>query len=476
MSKTGYKNQFEGRLSDFVRRILHEAGDGLPTIRFIKKDATNGPYVNPKRQGIGTDQFINLMVDEDELSLRAVFELPGGGSASSNAYIVPDQAAADALTGLEAGDLVFIQDNGTGNWSFQIVEAPADGTYPAATITNIINQDSIAQAVVGLLSYMGGYDANLNVPNLTGANTFKTGDTWTVTVAGTFFGENMEVGDMLIAEVDSPAALTDWTRVNKNIDLTQAQQDAIQNANAPTGLNPFATIADLAGLETHFLIVDDLAALNALTGLKVGNVVYVKNLGGGLNPFRVVIYDVSGGTNFPQTKHTYFSYEAGGRVVKNESTADLATNFTGGNNVPIPLVTRLAGTGLQQALNVTAVNEDFTQFLAVNDPLQFGRNADDPKFNYEYTATFSVRSSNSGSVYEFHFVQKAGAVVSVQIDSVRWQPDSSNRPHTITMTFQTNRAFNEKVGVYVERTQGGGILTTERFSLTQKYIGQRGYY
>jgi hypothetical protein len=86
----------------------------------------------------------------------------------------------------------------------------------------------VDNAVVGGLTYKGGYNANTNNPVLDSRGTqiaVTQGDTYTVTNAGTFYGENVEVGDFLIAETNISAgsgALTDWTRVQSNIDLATA--------------------------------------------------------------------------------------------------------------------------------------------------------------------------------------------------------------------------------------------------------------
>jgi len=55
----------------------------------------------------------------------------------------------------------------------------------------------------GVLDYKGAYDASTNTPDLdTSPSGVKIGDTYTVTVAGTFFTEAVQVGDMLIAEAN----------------------------------------------------------------------------------------------------------------------------------------------------------------------------------------------------------------------------------------------------------------------------------
>jgi len=93
-------------------------------------------------------------------------------------------------------------------------------------------------ATVGGLVYQGGYDANLNSPDLTTSpNSIEKGWTYTVTNDGTFFGEQLRVGDVLIAEVDDPSALADWTTVQNNIDLASASQVGIGNVAAGTGIS-----------------------------------------------------------------------------------------------------------------------------------------------------------------------------------------------------------------------------------------------
>lgn len=86
----------------------------------------------------------------------------------------------------------------------------------------------VDSAVVGGLTYMGGYNASTNTPDLdSGSNIAVTqGDTYTVTADGTFFTEQVRIGDFLIAEEDMAAsggsALSKWTVVQSNIDLATA--------------------------------------------------------------------------------------------------------------------------------------------------------------------------------------------------------------------------------------------------------------
>ena len=88
--------------------------------------------------------------------------------------------------------------------------------------------------IVGGLIYQGGYNAAINSPDLDSSpsSSIKKGWTYTVTVAGNFFTEAVEVGDVLIAESDAPTALTDWTTVQNNVDLADLTTVGIGNVNA----------------------------------------------------------------------------------------------------------------------------------------------------------------------------------------------------------------------------------------------------
>lgn len=93
-------------------------------------------------------------------------------------------------------------------------------------------------AVVGGLVYQGGYNAATNTPDLTTSpNSILKGWTYTVTADGLFFTEQVRVGDVIIAEVDSPAALADWTTVQNNVDLASLSQIGIGNVNEATADN-----------------------------------------------------------------------------------------------------------------------------------------------------------------------------------------------------------------------------------------------
>ena len=127
--------------------------------------------------------------------------------------------------------------NGTGQSSFAgqvtIPQVPSANTDAAS-------KHYVDQAVTGALSYQGGYDAATNTPNLDNnpsPNPIKKGWTYTVTVAGLFFTEQVRVGDVLIAEQDAPTTLADWTTVQNNIDLASLTTVGIGNVNSDANDN-----------------------------------------------------------------------------------------------------------------------------------------------------------------------------------------------------------------------------------------------
>lgn len=190
--------------------------------------------------------------DDTTYTLSAV----DGPSNDADIVLTPSSGAADLVTiqGVSnettvdaSGDTITVglPDNitiageltvsGTGQSSFSgqvtIPQTPSADTDAAS-------KHYVDQAVTGALSYQGGYNASTNTPDLTTSpNNIEKGWTYTVTADGTFFGEQLRVGDVLIAEIDNPTSLADWTTVQNNIDLASLTQVGIGNVNAGTGIS-----------------------------------------------------------------------------------------------------------------------------------------------------------------------------------------------------------------------------------------------
>lgn len=100
------------------------------------------------------------------------------------------------------------------------VKKIAIGEIPIAALAAVKNY--VDTAVAGASSFQGGYDAATNTPDLTlspAAGSILKGFQWAVTADGTFFTEQVRVGDLLISDIDNPTTLADWTTVQSNVDL-----------------------------------------------------------------------------------------------------------------------------------------------------------------------------------------------------------------------------------------------------------------
>ena len=134
-------------------------------------------------------------------------------------------------TGVKVKEALSVLGTGQSSFAGQV-------TIPQVPVaaTDAASKDYVDNATAGGLIYQGSYDAATNTPDLTTSpNSIQRGWTYTVTVAGTFFTESVEIGDLLIAEVDDPSALTDWTTVQNNIDLATLSTVGIGNVNEATG-------------------------------------------------------------------------------------------------------------------------------------------------------------------------------------------------------------------------------------------------
>jgi hypothetical protein len=127
-----------------------------------------------------------------------------------------------------------------------INDAGASNTdlFSAAKILQLIAD--LNTTIAGSLVYKGGYDAATNAPLLDATPIAVTqGWTYVVTVAGQFFTENVQVGDMIIAKQNNPTLVSHWTIVNKNI------PDIVQGTTIAQGILQLATNAEaLAGTDT----------------------------------------------------------------------------------------------------------------------------------------------------------------------------------------------------------------------------------
>ena len=139
---------------------------------------------------------------------------------------------AGAATVASSEDIINFSDDSDSN-----VKKTTLGTIPVDSLTLVKNY--IDSSISGGVYYQGGYDPTIDStspgnyglqvpPN---PNIIEIGWMYTVTADGFFFSEQVRVGDVLIAEIDAPTSLSDWTTVQNNIDLASLTQVGIGNVN-----------------------------------------------------------------------------------------------------------------------------------------------------------------------------------------------------------------------------------------------------
>ena len=166
--------------------------------------------------------------------------------------------AVDTLAGCIGGT------NGAvpvGNLSLSFFAVPTAAlSMGTQKITNVVDptaaQDAATKNYVdttfagsGALIYQGGYDATTTPPSAG----VKQGWTYAVTKGGNasgFWSPALEIGDLIIANVDAPSSAADWTEINKNIDVATATVQGIANFPTAGGLSVSSGAVSMANVIT----------------------------------------------------------------------------------------------------------------------------------------------------------------------------------------------------------------------------------
>jgi hypothetical protein len=123
---------------------------------------------------------------------------------------------------------------GTGQGLTLNVELNQAGNVTSATVANGGTGYAVGDTV-GLTGLSGHSGSVIGIATIATAGSpgadigIETGWTYTVVADGTFYGEAVGIGDVLISETDNPTNLVHWTTVQNNIDLASATQVGIGN-------------------------------------------------------------------------------------------------------------------------------------------------------------------------------------------------------------------------------------------------------
>jgi hypothetical protein len=163
----------------------------------------------PTLAAVGFDNDIVFLQDQSDQGIVAMSNVPLDYWGNPDGNIVMDSHKITSLL-----DPTAAQDAATKNY--------VDTTFAGS----------------GALIYQGGYNATTAAPSAG----VKQGWTYAVTVAGTgspagFWSPTLEVGDLIIANQDTPVDAGDWTEINKNIDVATGTVLGIVNVPAAGGLS-----------------------------------------------------------------------------------------------------------------------------------------------------------------------------------------------------------------------------------------------
>jgi hypothetical protein len=224
----------------------------------------------------GTTLTINS-TDQFQGTLTGITEGPGitVTASSTSPTVAVDYLGVDnyilepnSQVIADADDIINFSDDTDNN-----VKKTALGDIPIAALTEV--KTYIDNSVAGGLIYQGGYNAATNTPDLdvSPSSSIEKGWTYTVTADGSFFTEQVRVGDLLIAEIDSPTSLSDWTTVQNNIDLASSTQIGIGNVAASTsdsllGVN----VSYSSGTASVGLDIDGLPNFGSLIGTDTASI------------------------------------------------------------------------------------------------------------------------------------------------------------------------------------------------------------
>ena len=227
----------DGELSMLTNKIINVA---QPT---AAQDAATKNYVDAIPTGVMTfgtsDSGATITVSGNAPDPRVKANTTGGVGAGSTSLATGAQIQT-AITNSAANYLPLAGGTMTG-----AIALPGSPTLALEAATKSYVDNTLAGS--GSLIFQGSYDAVNNVPNLTSGTGILKGWTYAVTAgpSTSFWSPPLNVGDLVIANIDNPASASDWTEVQSNIGV------------AGSGTTDLGTVKGLAGFNSNDFTVSN---------------------------------------------------------------------------------------------------------------------------------------------------------------------------------------------------------------------------
>jgi hypothetical protein len=219
-----------------------------------ENNADRNAYTDAEKTKLGTIED-SATADQTGAEIKAAYELEADTNAFTDTLktkldnVEPLADVTDATNVASAGATMDADTDVSANgWVLDEDDMLSDDATKVPTQQSV--KAYVDTKVSSAQSYKGGYDAATDTPSLDSApNTdIAIGDQYTVTVAGTFYAIDVEIGDVLIAEQTDASTEAEWTIVQAN--LNAASIKVSYESNSDTNAFTDAEQTKLTGIET----------------------------------------------------------------------------------------------------------------------------------------------------------------------------------------------------------------------------------
>ena len=236
--------------------------------------------------GDGTGFTAAALSGDATMTNAGVVTVSNSTTTTTNANLTGIVTSTGNATAIADGDIA-IAKLATDPLNYANMTAPAasvafnsqklTGVLAGVASTDAATKGQLDTAVASNITLKGGYNASTNTPNLDSTPTIvAAGDHYVVTTAGTFYSEDLQEGDSLIASSANPTTFAGWIITNNNVvtPITNAQVATNADIAQSKILDLTTDLALKAALAsptfTGTITADNLTATGTLTATLTG--------------------------------------------------------------------------------------------------------------------------------------------------------------------------------------------------------------